>query len=546
MLGLLTGRRASRTGRGNGGRRAASTRAAADPYPPEEQAALGMAAEPEEREDWEVVETVEADSDVDIPQGDPEDSDDPRSDTEWEATQELANERAEELRRAEEALRRADAERSEAQQMLAVAHQQIGTEEGVIEGAVRRMRRTPPAVPVPRSRTAAQSKELKRAMEQHRIFNITGSMLRQYQDEDCHLRNELTDIEERFPAPKTTENWRQIHYEQMRMIERSSSRLQQMRDREAEKSAETERQECTTAVPLPPVQPTRQSPRTTRATRTDTPRTPSPTRGRTSDPDDIEITPISVRPEPRTACGGVVRETAAEEMTRRSLMAQQASVAEVTRLMEEIDNIIEDDDHQPSWIPPSLHELRIIDPVYLMGPKVKLLSQPAFDDPAFASINHDNERIRDYNRRRLLKIDRIDKQELLRIFISAKITPGGVCALQRNGFYTAKDLAVIGYESLVDTIKAYNKDRTTPFEDRIPACALTKLHAFTKWAKEQEAHGVPLKVEVYRVNNLKAHYLHKLQATETSRLDKSKDADTVSKTAHVLGESRVVHLEISS
>jgi hypothetical protein len=136
-----------------------------------------------------------------------------------------------------------------------------------------------------------------------------------------------------------------------------------------------------------------------------------------------------VQPEPRTACGGVVREMAAEEMARRSLTAQQASMAErsltaqqasvveVTRLMKEIDNIIEDDDHQPSWIPPSLHELRIIDPISAMGPEVKLLSQPAYEDPAFATINRDHARIRDYNRHRLLKIDHVDRQELLRIFL---------------------------------------------------------------------------------------------------------------------------------
>jgi hypothetical protein len=70
--GPLTGRSTSRTGHGNGGGRAAGTRAAADPHPPEEQAAPGEAAKPEEREDWDMVEMVEADSRVDIPQGDPE------------------------------------------------------------------------------------------------------------------------------------------------------------------------------------------------------------------------------------------------------------------------------------------------------------------------------------------------------------------------------------------------------------------------------------------------------------------------------------------
>jgi hypothetical protein len=381
-------------------------------------------------------------------------------------------------------------------------------------------------------RNAHQQREFDKALGDHQSQNAVLSIIDEFRDERRRLTTELEDIENRFPTPRSVESWRQIHYEQMRMIERSSGRLMEARDRAdarlaAQMSEEYERDVEAASLP----QPTRRSARTTRA---EVPRTPSPVRRQGTAAEDIADTPIRASPPARpTACrtarGGDEPETAAEELARRARTAREHNIAEVARLMGELDSVVEVHDHLPAWEPPSQHELRTIDPIYRMGPEVKLFPQVSPEDPAFATISRDNDRIREYNKRRTLIIDRVDRQEMLRIFLAAKITPGGVCALQRNGFYTALDMANIGSDSLDEMIKAYNKDRSTPFDDRIPACALSKLHAFTKWAKEQRAHGLPLHVESYRVNNLEAHYVSKLQATEASRLDKTKDGDLVGK-----------------
>jgi hypothetical protein len=115
--GPLTGRSTSRTGRGNGGGRTASVRAAADPHPPEAVTRPEAAAPPEEQEDWDMVGAADVNSDVEAPQA----NEDHEYEPEWQSEEDTT-----EIRRAEEAFRRLEDERLDAQDRLQAARMHAG------------------------------------------------------------------------------------------------------------------------------------------------------------------------------------------------------------------------------------------------------------------------------------------------------------------------------------------------------------------------------------------------------------------------------------